>query len=319
MLEDMPSHKDFKDNGTITPDQYADIFQLTEADRKLLAQQFPDQWAEPVFYDTRELLEADPNQTLETRFLGRSDGIQAIYPGCHTAIYGEPGSGKTMLAKYATMQAINAGYKVAHIDIDDNRREIVAHDVLKFGTNKEAMITRWKMSQPDSLDSLQKLWERLTTDGFDLVIIDSMASLEGLTASDGNTGLDFVQRIYLPFVKTLMNAGAAVISIDHTGKDKDRRGAMGSTQKLAKSDLAMHVVVPESGEGLTPGELGSVAIYVDKDRYGVTKANSQLREYSKGHMRSLWGTFTIPGTGLHDAVIQSPKPDAPNKVRYDFL
>jgi hypothetical protein len=94
---------------------------------------------------------------------------------------------------------------------------------------------------------------------------------------------------------------------------------MGSTQKLAKSDLALHVVVPESGEGLTPGELGSVAIYVDKDRYGVTKANGQLREYSKGHMRTLWGTFTIPGTGLQDATISSPKSDAPNKVSKYFL
>jgi hypothetical protein len=145
-----------------------------------------------------------------------------------------------------------------------------------------------------------------------------MASLEGLTGTDANGALDFVQRVYLPFVKTLMNADIAVISIDHTGKDKDRRGAMGSTQKLAKSDLALHVVVPESSSGLTPGELGHVAIYVDKDRYGVTKANSQLREYAKGHMRSLWGTFTIPVTGLAEAVIQSPSPHATNKVNYDF-
>lgn len=318
MLEDLPSHPDFKYNGTITPDQYAEIFQLTEKDRRQLAEQFPDQWAEPAFYDTRELLEADPNETLATTFLRRSDGVHAIYPGCHTAIYGEPGSGKTMLAKYATAQALKDGYKVAHIDIDDNRKEIVAHDVKKFGATADEMIARWKLSQPDSIERLTQLWERLLNDGYDLVIIDSMASLEGLTGTDANGSLDFVQRVYLPYVKTLMAANVAVVSIDHTGKDRDRRGAMGSTQKLAKSDLALHVVVPESGEGLTPGELGHVAIYVDKDRYGVTKANSQLREYSKGHMRSLFGTFTIPGTGLQDATITSPKQDAPNKVRYNF-
>lgn len=318
MLDNMPSHPDFSDTPNWTPDQLAEIFQLTEKDQALLAQQFPEQWAEPAFYDTRELLEADPNETLATHFLKRSDGVYAIYPGCHTAIYGEPGSGKTMLAKFATAQALKDGYKVAHIDIDDNRKEIVAHDVLKFGTTADEMIARWKLSQPDSTQKLDALWGRLLNDGYDLVIIDSMASLEGLTGTDANGSLDFVQRVYLPYVKRLMAANIAVVSIDHTGKDKDRRGAMGSTQKLAKSDLALHVVVPESGEGLTPGELGSVAIYVDKDRYGVTKANSQLREYAKGHMRSLFGTFTIPGTGLHDAVITSPKPDAQNKVRYDF-
>ena len=298
--------------------QQYEAFNVTPADQQQLHEFFPDLYDAPVFYDTGQLLDADPNDTLETVFLQRNDGIHAIYPGCHVALYGEPGSGKTMLAKFASMQAINAGHKVAHIDIDDNRKEIIAHDVHKFGAEKGKMLASWRLAQPDSIDRLNSLWEALIAENYGLVIVDSMASLEGLTSADANQGLDFVQRIYLPYIKRLMNAGCSVISIDHTGKDKDRRGAMGSTQKLAKSDLAIHVVLPESGEGLVPGELGTVALYIDKDRYGVTKANSQLREYAKGHMRSFFGTFTIPATGLSQAIIQAPSKKATNKVNYNF-
>lgn len=269
------------------------------------------------FHDTAALLDEDPSKLVDRHYLERSDGAYAIYPASHTAIYGEPGSGKTMLAKFAAAQALRKGGKVAHIDLDDNLAAVVAHDVLNFGADKQSMIDSWKLAQPDSIERLNALWERLEAGGYDLVIIDSMAALEGYTAVDANTSLDFVQRIYLPYVKRLMLAGISVISIDHTGKDTDKKGAMGSTQKLAKSDLALHVVVPE-GAGLTPGELGHVTIYVDKDRYGATKADAQLREYRNGHMRPLWGTFTIPGTGLKDARIQAPRFDAPNKVHDPF-
>lgn len=301
----------------LTDDEKARLFSVSEADQAILHESFPDLYDAPVFHDTQALLDSDPNDVLETKFLTRQDGVHAIYPGSHVAIYGEPGAGKTMLAKYAAQQAIKNGHSVVHIDIDDNRPEIIAHDMLKFGAQRDGLIARWKITQPDTLDTLTALWERLVAEPRDLVIIDSMASLEGITGADANASLDFVQRVYLPWVKRLMNIGTSVISIDHTGKDRDRRGAMGSTQKLAKSDLAINVVVPESDTGLTPGELGTIALYIDKDRYGVTKANSQLREYGKGHMRSLWGTFTIPRTGLQDAFIQTPKSDAQNRV-YDF-
>lgn len=306
------------ENSYLTEGEKARLYRLTPSEQRELHQSWPDLYAAPVFHDTLELLDKDPNDVLETKFLTRADGINAIYPGAHVAIYGEPGSGKTMLAKFATMQALKNNHSVVHIDIDDNQAHVVAHDVISFGATRDQMLANWHMSQPDAIDALEGLWEELTVNPRDLVIIDSMASLEGLTGTDANGSLDFVQRVYLPYIKRLMNAGTSVISIDHTGKDRDRKGAMGSTQKLAKSDLAIHVVLPESGEGLTPGELGTVALYIDKDRYGVTKANSQLREYSKGHMRSLFGTFTIPATGLKDARIASPNSNAKNKVSYNF-
>lgn len=295
-----------------------DDIPVTEKERKELHELHPEIVLPDWFEDTEQLLDTDPHETIQAQFLTRSDDKNAIYPGCHTAIYGEPGSGKTMLAKYATHQALNAGYKVAHIDIDDNVAAIIAHDIHQIGVTKQTMIERWRLAQPDSLDRLTSIWKRLVAEQFNMVIIDSMASLEGLVGADANGGLEFVQRVYLPFVKPLMNAGIAVISIDHTGKDRDRRGAIGSTQKLAKSDLALHVVVPESGQGLTPGELGSVAIYVDKDRYGMTKAAGQLREYRSGHMRTLWGTFTIPSTGLAHAKIVPPSEHSEKSRSYGW-
>ena len=291
---------------------------ITEKERKELYELHPEIILPDYFEDTEALLEANPLDTIETRFLTRSDDKNAIYPGTHTAIYGEPGSGKTMLAKFATHQALNAGYKVAHIDIDDNVAAIIAHDIHQLGVTKTRMIEQWRLAQPDTIERLQAIWKRLIVEEYGLVIIDSMASLEGLVGADANGGLEFVQRVYLPFVKPLMNAGISVISIDHTGKDKDKRGAIGSTQKLAKSDLALHVVVPESGQGLTPGELGSVAIYVDKDRYGMTKAAGQLREYRAGHMRTLWGTFTIPATGLSHAKIMPPSEHSEKALSYGW-
>ena len=301
----------------LPPDFMHNALTWTEADQARAHELDPNTFHAPVFYDTAELLDSDPEATLETRYLTRSDGISAIYPACHVAIYGEPGSGKTMIAKYATAQALNAGHRVAHIDIDDNLKTIIAHDVHKFGATRTQMLAAWKLSQPDSIERLDALWERLKAESYDLVIIDSMAGLEGITSADANLGLDFVQRIYLPYVKSLISLGTTVISIDHTGKDRDRRGAMGSTQKLAKSDLAINVVAPD-GDGLIPGQLGAVALYIDKDRYGVTKANSQLREYKAGHTRAFFGMFTIPVNGLKDANLTAPIKDAPNKVNYQF-
>lgn len=288
--------------------------QLSHEDRLKLHEINPEAYPYPHFYRTDELLAADPDAKRETLFMARRDGINAIYAGCHASLYGEPGGGKTLLAKYITAQALNDGHRVIHIDIDDNRPEIIAHDIKNFGANYVDQLYKWELAQPPSKPLLDALWGDVLDRAPNLVIIDSMASLEALVGSDANISADFVANIFQPYIKTLTSRGTTVLTIDHVSvKNKETRGAMGSTQKLAKTDLAIHVVVPDGG-GLTPGELGSVALYIDKDRHGVTKSTAQMREYAKGHMRAFWGNFVIPRTGLTEAHIQGPNPDATNKI-----
>lgn len=309
---DYPTHYDYRPEGYegVSPAEWLELMGVSHEDRQLLAEQFPDIYLEPVWYDTGELLDADPDTFTETVYAPRSDGLNVIYAGVHVALYGEPGSGKTMIAKHVAAHAVNAGHRVVHIDIDDNLKTVIAHDVHKLGGTRENMVTNWRLSQPLDKPELDRIVQQCITHEVKIVIIDSMASLEAYNGADVDKSLDYVERIYLATIKPLLNAGITVISIDHTAKDTTRRGASGSTQKLAKSDLAFHVV-PLDG-GLAPGHLGTVALYCDKDRLGTVKAASSVREYN-GNVKYLTGIFTIPATGLGDAHLAAPG-DAPAAV-----
>lgn len=294
-LSDLPDHPDWQDrlNNPLDP-----AFYMTPEELAILQGEFPDPFR--LYQDTAALLDADISQYTETVHGVRDDGFALLYPGCHATIYGEPGSGKTLLAKYISHQAINAGKRVLHVDVDGNFGPVIVQDVHAFGTERQKLIDNYRLAQPDTLNLLLETVTDAKTTPFDLVVLDSIASLQAYTGTDGDKSTEYVQRVYQQFIAPLMAAGSTVISIDHSAKDEHARGASGSVQKIAKADLAFRVVA--KGAGLQRGKDGRVDVLLDKDRYSTVKAAST--ETMSGAIHA--AAFTIPATGMTDAKLLAP-------------
>lgn len=292
-LSDLPDHPDWQDrlNNPLDP-----AFYMSAEELAILRQEFPAE----IYADTEALLDADLNAYTETVYGTRDDGFSLIYAGSHCTIYGEPGSGKTLLAKYISSQAINAGKRVLHVDIDGNFGAVIVQDVHAFGTKRDALVANYKLGQPGSLEELNAIIDDAKARPFDLVVLDSVASLQAFAGSDGDKATEYVQRVYQAFIAPLMAVGSSVISIDHTGKDEHVRGAAGSIQKMAKADVAIRVV--PKGTGLQRGRDGRIDLMLEKDRYSSVKASSV--EATGGSIHA--ALFTIPASGMLDAKLKAP-------------
>lgn len=298
-LGDLPSHPLWEE---IQADPLDPAFYLSPEELALLHKYEPDKYEDPfkLYANTAELLDADLAAYTDTVFGVRDDGFALLYPGCHATIYGEPGSGKTLFAKYVSSQAINDGKRVLHVDVDGNFGAVIVQDVHAFGTQRDALIKNYRLAQPDSIGPLIDTIRDAQANPFDLVVLDSIASLQAYTGADGDKATEFVQRVYQAFIAPLMAVGSTVLTIDHTGKDDSVRGAAGSVQKMAKADLAFRAV--PKGTGLQRGRDGRIDLMLEKDRYSSVKAASM--EATGGAIHA--AMFTIPASGMLDAKIKAP-------------
>lgn len=294
-LSDLPDHPDWQDrlNNPLDP-----AFIMSPEELAIIQGEFPDPFR--LYADTAALLDADISQYTQTVHGTRDDGFALIYPGSHATIYGEPGSGKTLLAKYISHQAVNAGKRVLHLDIDGNFGPVIVQDVHAFGTDRQKLIDNYRLAQPDTLNLLLETITDAKTTPFDLVVLDSVASLQAYTGTDGDKATEYVQRVYQQFIAPLMAVGSTVITIDHSAKDEHAKGASGSVQKTAKADLAFRIV--PKGAGLQRGKEGRVDIILDKDRYSTVKAASTETVGNSIHAAA----FIIPASGMLDAKLQAP-------------
>lgn len=276
------------------------LLSMSERDKLLLAGNTERSLRPEGISKTADLLAEDTDAYTKTRYGPRSDGFRIIYPNSHTAIYGAPGSGKTLLASWIAATIIREGGTVLHIDADDNHAAVLAQNVLAFtGIDADQVAKRLDVVQPTNKADMDKIIPWAIVKEFTLIIVDSVASLEAFTGAEENSATDYVARVYMGVIRPLKASGATVISIDHTTKAGATRGPSGSVQKQAKADVALHLDAGEDHFGRA--KAGAATIYVDKDRPGSLYAATQ-----NSGSRDLLAIFRIPATGLGDATLDAP-------------
>lgn len=102
MLDDLPTHPEFSENSHFTPEQLADIFQLTEEDKRILERNFPGDWS-PRYEMTGAQLMAATFPPVEWV-------IPGIIPQGYTIIAAPPKAGKSWLV-LDTAIALSTGGK----------------------------------------------------------------------------------------------------------------------------------------------------------------------------------------------------------------
>lgn len=205
----------------------------------------------------------------EPVILERADGRALFYAGKVNGLLGESESSKSWILLAAAVQEMAAGRQVLYIDFEDTATSIVAR-LVALGLDAATIIALFTYIAPEEAlhlragdDLAAELraapWALIGLDG-----VNAAMSLLGLSINDNNDATKFSQILLKPLART----GAAVVTVDHVGKDKETRGkgGIGAQAKRAMvtgCSLMVDVIAP-FGRGLT----GKLKLTVDKDRPG---------------------------------------------------
>ena len=229
--------------------------------------------------------------------LARTDGRRLLYGGQVNVLFGDPESGKTLIALAAVSEAAAAGRRAVFIDIDHNGPDAIVGRLLAFGVDPDYLAdpSVFRYVEPEDRDDLLDVVAFLTSWRPAAAVIDSIGELLPLLGRKSNDPDDFTAA-HADVLKPLAVAGAAVIGIDHLAKNVDSRAA-GPTGTAAKrravSGSSIRVTVREQ---FVPGRGGSAWLTVNKDRHGGLRQHCPT-----GSREPTAGLFTLtatPGTKL---------------------
>ena len=202
----------------------------------------------------------------------RSDGAGLFYAGRTHSLYGESGSGKSLVVQSVAVEVMRAGGRVCYLDFESDAGSIVSR-LRSLGATVEEIRAGLDYVRPDAtltatgdIDAYSGILSRT----YVLVILDGVVEAMSLVLGDGRgTPEESVARFdrLLPGRLARMT-GAAVVSVDHVTKSTESRGgnALGSGHKRAiltgAGFMVRAVTLP------VVGKRGVVELRVTKDRPG---------------------------------------------------
>ncbi len=241
----------------------------------------------------------------------RSDGVGLFYRGQFNSLFGNPETGKTLVAQCALVDELNRGGSALILDLDHNGASATIARLIAMGAD-EATLRQpalFRYAAPDDAEQLQTVVRETVTWAPVMVLLDSIGELLPLFGASSNSPDDFT-RVHTVVIKPLADCGAAVVGIDHLAKNTESQ-TYGSTGTAAKKRVvggtSLRVTVLEP---FKPGYGGKAQLTINKDRHGGLRAASPSEDReplaatfqlfnSEGDIR--W-TITAPAAGERPAI-----------------
>jgi hypothetical protein len=205
----------------------------------------------------------------------RTDGVGIFYREQTNNLFGDPETGKTLIAQCAAVDELNRGRSALIIDLDHNGASATIARLIAMGADEEILRNpdRFRYASPDDQEQLLAIVADTAEWKPAFVLVDSVGELLPLCNASSNSPDDF-SRVHATILKPLAKSGAAVVIIDHLAKNSDSQ-AFGSTGTAAKKRAIGGTSLRSTVlEAFTPGVGGRAQLTINKDRHGGLRAAS---------------------------------------------